>query len=1352
MQTNPHKLALKVSLSEPFGPSFPAANSPEVAEAYRATCNAKVLSRPDQLAAIADHCNARKLDSRKASEESIEVFFTVLVKARSHGECGPLTETCSVVSVLKNSFDVLILSTGLMKRVYLNKLDLTCYEYEEAATKEKGIVGAGVLHLQWNVRSLESVMGAESHAIVAGPPPPLLSDPAVMNAVPALAGGDTQMPPPMPAPCGCFRQELHLFDLCRCMVAIDETSLSTVSKADEVDSVNNSFSVNNGNRLLKLKGRLCYTSENSAYVINPSDGNRILIFDKALNRALPNDIVAVKLNRPEQWRVRAFLEDPEDHPNQTTSPIIPAEAEEESLDESDNCPYSSVSTGNSSLTTTPHFQLTAENIPGWRGSSAVINGADESFYPTVQEVLQTSPLLLSRLFPGAPALLGLQEQRPLSPLPSRHLLRTGRVVGVLAEDTSSRRLVGGLVFESAPLLPSAFVEAEGLDEFTRPRQGVVEGSDGLPVAVPSVNCFFVPERAHCPRIKLVPSSVPEDLWENPHKAEGVRYICKIQDWPPTSPYPKGILCKQIGDVREIEPATQEILLSHGIYEDEFTDDVCTFDLPTLLDFESSSSLKATFLLIESHNPLPCLSSSKMLKDLPASEEEFQIPNYEYLRRKDFRSHCVVSVDPSTAKDLDDALHVKMSTKDVFEVGVHIADVSFFVRPLTPLDREAANRTTSIYLVQRVIPMLPAILSERLCSLNPGVDRLTFSVVFKVDKEGNEASAFIYILMFNSSRLCLLQVLDVWFGRTVIRSCARLSYEDATALLETPQGELGSLAPRISVQAPFSLSNIKRSITYLDMLAQKMRKRRIENGALLLDKVQLQFDLSPETAEPKHFPFNNVNVSGSTHSTSSKEGMEATPKMTGGDEEPVVQSQSFPAGWPRGYVVKQSGRAHHLIEEWMLAANQAVARRLFYHVIRQKHQEILLNADPNTVSTPTVIAAIKPSSAHSIGVERSKNLRTSSMGTVLRRHPSPKVSKMEELVKIASSAGILVDTSSGGAIRASLDAYIAGLREKDTPESEVESLSAALSYLTYMRMQMALYFNVEDVVDRAVRKARNGEAAEMYPLGSDAVGAAISPPTSHESWESSLLKFSHHFGLNVPLYTHFTSPIRRYADLLVHRQLADLLGCGHWSCPKPSISSTSSKTNGSTMACAPRRITVQAAWCNRMRRETRRVQEESQQLFLAAWIKASISNGSVQENAVVLGLSNTKIQLFVPSCGLVLSHQLQKFCRKAVSWQVRSNQNAEGDVNHAPCVTVRWEEEEEKKEVADGDEKRKPTASINTKLSILSLCLVRLTCSSMGFYVKAELLPPSNSLLQLPPALEMKQVLPGNACTVGCGVK
>lgn len=254
---------------------------------------------------------------------------------------------------------------------------------------------------------------------------------------------------------------------------------------------------------LTPQGRICYTSPISAFVINPSDGNKICIYSKALNRALPNDIVAVKLNTPEFWRVRAFLEGPDDlrssRQSTNTPPIIPAEAEEEFLDESTE----DIESESLSLPSLPSFQLSLEQRGPNKNFSKAIS------YPSVQEVLQTSPSLLPRLFPGIDSLDALGEQKPLTSLPSPHLLRTGRVVGILGEDSASRRLVGQLVFESGMLMPSAFAEAELVDEFAKPRQGVVEGRDGLPISVPAVSCFFIPEKSNFPRIKVLPSSVPK---------------------------------------------------------------------------------------------------------------------------------------------------------------------------------------------------------------------------------------------------------------------------------------------------------------------------------------------------------------------------------------------------------------------------------------------------------------------------------------------------------------------------------------------------------------------------------------------------------------------------------------------------------------------------------------------------------------------------------------------------------------------------------------------------------------------------------------------------------------------------
>lgn len=121
-------------------------------------------------------------------------------------------------------------------------------------------------------------------------------------------------------------------------------------------------------------------------------------------------------------------------------------------------------------------------------------------------------------------------------------------------------------------------------------------------------------------------------------------------------------------------------------------------------------------------------------------------------RRDFRQHRVFTIDPETAKDLDDALHVVKNEDGTYEVGVHIADVTHYVRPNTALDREARKRATTVYLVQRAVPMLPHGLSEQLCSLNPGQDKLTFSVVFTMNEEG--------------------KVISTWFGKTIIK-CVRM---------------------------------------------------------------------------------------------------------------------------------------------------------------------------------------------------------------------------------------------------------------------------------------------------------------------------------------------------------------------------------------------------------------------------------------------------------------------------------------------------------------------------------------------------------------------------------------------------
>jgi protein SSD1 len=125
-----------------------------------------------------------------------------------------------------------------------------------------------------------------------------------------------------------------------------------------------------------------------------------------------------------------------------------------------------------------------------------------------------------------------------------------------------------------------------------------------------------------------------------------------------------------------------------------------------------------------------------------------IPEREYETRKDLRDLRIFSIDPATAKDIDDALSITKNEDGSFDVGVHIADVSYFVKPNTALDRDARKRSTSVYLVQRTVPMLPPVLSEQLCSLVAGEERLAFSVIFTLTADA--------------------RMIKKWFGRTVIK--------------------------------------------------------------------------------------------------------------------------------------------------------------------------------------------------------------------------------------------------------------------------------------------------------------------------------------------------------------------------------------------------------------------------------------------------------------------------------------------------------------------------------------------------------------------------------------------------------
>jgi ribonuclease R len=181
-----------------------------------------------------------------------------------------------------------------------------------------------------------------------------------------------------------------------------------------------------------------------------------------------------------------------------------------------------------------------------------------------------------------------------------------------------------------------------------------------------------------------------------------------------------------------------------------------------------------------------------------------ITESDILGRRDFRKVTTFTIDPIDAKDFDDAISVKFLDNDTTEVGVHIADVSHYLKPGMQMNEEAERRTTSVYLVDRVVPMLPEVLSNDLCSLVPNQDRLTMSAVFKLNRNG--------------------EVLESWFGETVIHSAKRFTYEAAQEVLENKKVEY------------------KKELNYLNETAKKLKQKRFEAGSISLETEEVKFKL------------------------------------------------------------------------------------------------------------------------------------------------------------------------------------------------------------------------------------------------------------------------------------------------------------------------------------------------------------------------------------------------------------------------------------------------------------------------------------------------------------------------------
>jgi ribonuclease R len=372
---------------------------------------------------------------------------------------------------------------------------------------------------------------------------------------------------------------------------------------------------------------------------------------------------------------------------------------------------------------------------------------------------------------------------------------------------------------------------------------------------------------------------------------------------------------------------------------------------------------------------------------------------EIKKRRDFRKTLTFTIDPVDAKDFDDALSFEYLENGNYEVGIHIADVTHYVTPESLLEQEAYHRATSVYLVDRVVPMLPEKLSNGLCSLRPNEDKLTFSAVFEITPEA--------------------KIVKEWFGRTIIHSDKRFTYEEAQLSINNEQFE-NTTDNQVLVEESKKKGRKKKSdfleesniehrtsnieklyqneLNILNNLAHKLRDERFAKGAVNFETVEVKFNL---------------------------------------DEN----------GKPLGVYQKVRVDSHKLIEEFMLLANKKVAEYVFN----------LRKSEPRNTM-------------------------------VYRIHEAPDPEKLKNFSTFAKRFGYDLDTEVSR-ISNSLNALMHDVEGK--PEQNI----------------------LENLAIRTMSKAR---------YSTDAIG---------------------HFGLAFPFYSHFTSPIRRYPDMMAHRMLQHYLDGG-----------------------------------------------------------------------------------------------------------------------------------------------------------------------------------------------------------------
>ena len=286
--------------------------------------------------------------------------------------------------------------------------------------------------------------------------------------------------------------------------------------------------------------------------------------------------------------------------------------------------------------------------------------------------------------------------------------------------------------------------------------------------------FVVPDSNKMPVDVFVPLS------KTMKAADGDKVLVSLEEWPEKAECPNGSIIKILGKPGDHNTEIHSILAEYGL----------PYEFPTEVE---------AF----------------------ANNIDTSINEGEIAKRRDMRSTLTFTIDPKDAKDFDDALSFKQLSNGNYEIGIHIADVSHYLQEGTILDDEAYERATSVYLVDRVVPMLPEVLSNNACSLRPLEEKFTFSAVFEINNKA---------LIENQ-----------WFGRTVTYSDARFAYEEAQHIIETEESAIPSEIA-INGEAYTVDPTIKDAILKLDELAKIMRSKRMKNGAISFDKAEVKFNL------------------------------------------------------------------------------------------------------------------------------------------------------------------------------------------------------------------------------------------------------------------------------------------------------------------------------------------------------------------------------------------------------------------------------------------------------------------------------------------------------------------------------